>query len=284
MKKLAFLLALLVASASLMAQSAIQFKTLKQSSIYLTPKTSESNWSDEQVYHGFEFSTQILWPVSGLPAAKLTTLRQLILDAYASEDVYNRLKTQVNDAKFFATLHGAMVRAYRDEDLCVLPEDLRAVSPSAKPSNVELSSSEQSMSLKRKKYGVYTLFFDGADYCEGAAHPMGGRWALNYDVAKNRKLTLADLLLKEKQSEINRIYCSLVNSWQKRNGYSDFGPFNEKLDFRTAIGWYISDKGIVFMFDPYEIAPYSEGIVEITFPIAKYKHLFRPDALKFWGM
>lgn len=281
------IIALLLAGAMHVVAQNIQLQKYKDESNYLTKTLEESWYSGGKVYHGVTITTELLWPVSGLPAQKLHSLRQFILESYASDNVASAMRSKVDDANFHVALHNAIRKDYFVDGFCFEDEDdLRYVQPSQVPKNAELSFTNLSMELKRFKNGVYTLIFTGSDFCAGAAHPLYGSWTLNYDVERNRRLALSDIFQTGKNAEINRIYCALVNNWRTNNGEVELDeePFSEELDFSNCTGWYVGDKGIVFLFNPYEIAPFSEGIVEVTFPVSKYKYLFRPEVLKYWNL
>lgn len=279
MKHKSFLIGamLTVGALNMMAQSGIQFKTYNKTSYYLTKTLVESVWDESMVYGGFEFNTQLMWPVSGLPANKLHTLRECILRSYASENVTRAMISKVDDTEFFNSMHSSMLKEYLVDGACSEgPQELRYVAPTKLPKNTSLSSAEQDMKLKRAKNGVYVLYFHVQEYCMGAAHPMYGEYALNYDVVGNRQLKLRDIFDPNQTAEINRTYRALVNKINDE--------FKESVNLNDASGWYISDAGIVFLFQPYEIASFADGVVEIILPVKKYKRFFRPEVLKFWGL
>lgn len=287
MKRRFIIVALLLAGTIGLAAQTIRFETFKDQSNYLSKILEDSWWGDGKVYHGFTFSTELMWPVSGLPADKLHSLRQFILATYASDNVAAALNAKVDNSDFHTALHNAMRKEYFSEGVCSDDLDnMRLVQPSQISEDGEVSFSEQSMELKHIQRGVCVLFFDGSDYCAGAAHPMGGMWTLNYDIERNRHLTLGDILRTDRQAEINRIYCAVVNEWIAENDLQDYNsePYSDQLNFDNRGGWYIDQDGIVFIFNPYEIAPYAFGIAEITLPVRKYKHLFRPEVLKYWNL
>ena len=288
MKRKLFLLSsfILLGVCCLSAQTTIQFKTVKQVSHYITNTTGESAYGDGRVYNGLKFETEFLWPIGGLPANKLRTFRQCVLRACASEQVTRAQMANVDEANFPNLLHAALVKEYRTEGVCMdSDQKLHYVTAAKLPKNVELSESVIKMEHKRTKNGVCTMFFHGWDFCIGAAHGMHGTWALNYDINANKQLFLRDLLQSGKAAEINRSFCAIVNRWRNTNGYSDYDePYNEPRDFNDKYGWYMNNEGIVFLFQPYEIAPFSEGVVEITLPVKRYKYLFRPEALKYWNL
>lgn len=126
------------------------------------------------------------------------------------------------------------------------------------------------MQLASAHNGAYSFLFTIMDYWGNAARPTYHSWALNYDAERNRHLTISDILLVDKEEEINRIYRDITDG----NGCI----VGDELDFGDRGGWYISDGGIDFVFYCYGV---HEGIV--TLPVSTYKHIFRPEALKYWA-
>ncbi len=108
--------------------------------------------------------------------------------------------------------------------------------------------------------------------------------SLNYDMERNRPLALSDILQVDNEAEINRIYRYLVNQWFIEGGFAE-EEFDKDLYFGDKKNWYLSDEGIVFTLDLWDLDMtfLKHTIVEVTLPVSTYKHLFRPEALKYWA-
>ena len=101
-------------------------------------------------------------------------------------------------------------------------------------------------------------------YCyTGGAHGMTVRSSLNLDVQAGQKIKIGDLFRDDYdyrtviEQEIRRQIA--LKADQYSNGGSDFTGIDEE-------SFYITQNGLVFYFQIYELAPYARGIVEFTIP------------------
>ena len=99
-----------------------------------------------------------------------------------------------------------------------------------------------------------------SEYYVGAAHGMYGINYLNYYTPFQEALTISDILLPPEETSILQ---ALHNNAQKVVDllYSDDFSYIE-----ISESFFISSKGITFVYQPYEIGPYASGIIEITIP------------------
>ena len=261
-KSLYLIAFLFVGTISIFAQN-IQFKEYKDESYHLERVGGDVSYE--------EFKTDITWPIGGLPTDKLHSLRLCLLYAFASKEVASKLSAKVDDANFPATLHKVM-RGW-DGGLT----NRRDI-----PKSAHCIYGEQlSMHFDGAHNGVVTFSI----YVTYATNIHILTWSLNYDVERNRRLELGDILLMDKEEEVNRIYRDVVNQYLRENVYGA-GELDTDIDFNDVGGWYVSSDGIGFIFNPEDMrigTCQADGIVEVTLPISKYRHIFRPEALKYWA-
>lgn len=98
-------------------------------------------------------------------------------------------------------------------------------------------------------------------YMAAATHGLESVSYLNYYIPTNKRLTLFDVLLKSKKSTILK---SLRK--QAKIVARNSQCFSSPNDIPLSDTFYISSKGITFVYQPYEIACYADGIIEITIP------------------
>ena len=98
-------------------------------------------------------------------------------------------------------------------------------------------------------------------YFAGAAHGMYGVSYLNYYIPSNKALKDTDLLLKSKKSLIDKA----VRRNARKIADALYNP-NDFSGIEYSETFYISNKGITFVYQPYGIGPYSSGVIEITVP------------------
>ena len=51
--------------------------------------------------------------------------------------------------------------------------------------------------------------------------------------------------------------------------------------FGHLTNWYLTNEGIIFFYNPYEIAPYAAGVQEIFMPFSEWRDLAQPQAEAF---
>jgi len=104
-------------------------------------------------------------------------------------------------------------------------------------------------------YGVTVSF-----YAPRAAHGMHTTYYTNYDIEKNRIFTLSDLFTAEGLASLPEVLKQTVHNMPE-------------IDESTVEGlpskdnFFIDSNGnIVFVYQPYEIASYAQGIINIPVP------------------
>ena len=103
------------------------------------------------------------------------------------------------------------------------------------------------------------------DYYEGGAHGIVQRLTLNFDDKTGLPLTLQDIYGKDYEP---RIIEQLLQALMKKTGCKDIQQLRQQgylysMDMYVPENYIIGDNSITFIFNPYEIAPYSEGCIEL---------------------
>lgn len=105
------------------------------------------------------------------------------------------------------------------------------------------------------------------DLYEGGAHGVNSVDYINYDVERNRVITLDDLFPAANRKALARAI--------KAKLYADFDVASDAQAQEMGImfeqlaeinRFYIDEGVLTFVFNPYEIAPYSLGIIEVEMP------------------
>ncbi|WP_223067229.1 DUF3298 and DUF4163 domain-containing protein [Paenibacillus caui] len=100
----------------------------------------------------------------------------------------------------------------------------------------------------------------------GGAHGMLASVSYNFDVNSGKQIKLQDIVAKEYQqfNLENALSAELAKKYAAgENVYPDSAS---TFKFNINQSFYYYDKGIVYRFEPYEVAPYSEGFVDIKVP------------------
>ncbi|MBR5021916.1 MAG: DUF3298 domain-containing protein [Oscillospiraceae bacterium] len=118
----------------------------------------------------------------------------------------------------------------------------------------------------------------------GTAHPERSRKGANYDLATGDVLTLASIMTAEASTDD---FCKLVLEALAeraegdflREGYSEDVKRRFTSDPTQDENWYFTTAGLCFYFDPYEIAPYTSGVITAEIPYEKLNGLVHTDYL-----
>lgn len=94
----------------------------------------------------------------------------------------------------------------------------------------------------------------------GGAHGMSSLTATTVKISSGRAIGLADLFLSGSD------YRERLDGAVRREGASRGLPLWGYNGVKESANYFLTDKGLVLFFQPYEIAPYSEGIVKIMVP------------------
>lgn len=107
-----------------------------------------------------------------------------------------------------------------------------------------------------------------AYYTAGAAHPRQQTRYVNYSVSNNRILTLNNIFRPGFRAPLTEMI---------RERLADNEDVFPDADIRIPDNFYLTESGITFVYDQYEIAPYSAGEIEVFFYDFEITDLFRPE-------
>lgn len=110
----------------------------------------------------------------------------------------------------------------------------------------------------------------------GGAHGMHGTRYIVLDLKQNKQLKLDDIISKEGRSALPQL---LARCFRKTYGLKPTDPLTAGGLFKNIIqpndNFYITQKGIGFHYQPYEIGPYALGDVELFIPFTEWaKNLY----------
>jgi hypothetical protein len=126
---------------------------------------------------------------------------------------------------------------------------------------------------------LVTLYFAGESY-DGAAHGHDGFSFINWDVRKSRIITISDIFVDTYGKRLTKIAEKI---FRKQENLSDTASLNDYLIkdgiFVLNHNFLITKSGITFLYNDYEIKPYTEGTTEIDIPYSQIKSLLRPNTV-----
>lgn len=111
-----------------------------------------------------------------------------------------------------------------------------------------------------------------AEYFTGGAHPNHFTSYYNFDLQKGRAMTLNDIFKSGFKDMLNE---AIDRNFRKINGIKPGENLQEWGLFENAItyneNFSITENGIKFTYNPYEIAPYAAGTLEVVVPFSEVK-------------
>ena len=134
-------------------------------------------------------------------------------------------------------------------------------------SEIELGTqNEQEYSLEitydKKEYKEYVTYILYTTVYLGGAHPNTTIETFTYKNGK--RIEIMDVISKEELSKIS--------NYVKKELLSHPGSVSDMIeegtvpDYQNYRNFYYNDRGLVFIFEQYQVAPYSSGIIEVIVP------------------
>ncbi len=112
----------------------------------------------------------------------------------------------------------------------------------------------------------------------GGAHD---NYNSNYFLVNNQ--TGTSLVLKDvvHSSALIELTARITQAYRQQEGVDTNVPLSEHGLFSDQISpvdnFFISKESIGFLYNPYEIAPYSTGVIEVRLPLEEVQHLFKEE-------
>ncbi len=121
--------------------------------------------------------------------------------------------------------------------------------------------------------GLLSIRFTIADYWSGAAHPNSYSMVLNFNLITGQPLALKDLFLPG-AGYLQTIadFCAADLQKRDRLGFPE-GVAPKAENFQN---WAIADQGLIFYFDPYQVAAYAMGPQKVSIPYSALKPILNP--------
>ncbi|SFH46888.1 DUF3298 and DUF4163 domain-containing protein [Pedobacter insulae] len=124
------------------------------------------------------------------------------------------------------------------------------------------------------------LKYTHTDYA-GGAHGNTTISFLNYNPKTNTPITLDSLIQAGKLPALVKIGEAIFRKNEQLSPTQSLEEryFFDKGIFALAQNFHVSDKGLVFLYNPYEIKAYAEGYTELVIPFEALKDLAKPHTI-----
>ena len=115
-------------------------------------------------------------------------------------------------------------------------------------------------------YKNATVYHVYLDYYEGGAHGINQHLTMNFEQSTGRQLMLADIFVpgyeRQLSSMLQKALCSYVGVSSVKE-LKDQG-FLYSMDMFPSENFILGEEAITFIYNPYEIAPYEKGSIDLT--------------------
>jgi len=165
-----------------------------------------------------------------------------------------------------------------DNEEAVMDDFIKSYKSSLKDSNYPTSWGTQTkIKVSYHKKGLVAISMYAGGYT-GGAHGNHSTTFYNFNTDTGALLTMKDVFVEGAMDTLNKKGAQILRkkfkvaadkSLNSKGFYLKGGKFSLNTNFQ------IVKKGIKFLFNPYEIAPYVMGSIEILFPRSEIKHLLR---------
>ena len=124
------------------------------------------------------------------------------------------------------------------------------------------------------KWPVYTA---SIDYYEGGAHGINQRLTMNFDNKDGKALTLNDVFSTGFEYSLNEL---LLEKLIEKAGAKDVDELRQMgylyaMDIFAPENFILGQDNVTFVYNPYEIASYEKGLIELTIDNDELKDLWK---------
>lgn len=116
-------------------------------------------------------------------------------------------------------------------------------------------------------------------YYPGAAHGMRTRSFITYDLVKGRIVTLENLFTPEGLELLPSLISKRAKRLEQQLGPTNITSLPCGGDFFVSL-----EDEIVFVYQPYEVASYAQGMIYVPFYPYELSEYLTPDGLEFFGL
>lgn len=205
------------------------------------------------------------------------TLKLDLLEASGSDEVKNFFAALLYDGLNIAEYEQALLAEYRK--LSASGE----VTPSEDLHPLDWEYAEQ-MDLQTLS-GRWLVIGRQVDAFTGGAHGMSQKTFYVVDRKELRTLSWEELFTDPKSPELRRL---ILAGLRKRSGLDEKAALSSGiyLEDEPAMtdNFFLTPEGLAFHWNPYEIAPYSEGHIEVIIPWEKLKDLLSGPGREIGGL
>lgn len=155
-------------------------------------------------------------------------------------------------------------------------ENLAAYPVTTDPSIMSYSSVNMDFTVMDNTSEVISVYFEISEYYSGAAHPNPFSAVLNYDVRNQKVLAQSDLFQPGADYLALLSDYAMIELTSKEEVTFPEGALPEAENFQI---WNLTPDGLLITFDPYLVASYAAGFIQVVVPNDVLMEIANPDGV-----
>ena len=174
----------------------------------------------------------------------------------------------------------ALMQAHRDSFFAMYRDDFKDEKPNANNEYFAMNfANSTSMDVMYNEKNILSLAVFNYNF-EGGAHGNHGTSLVSYNWAEKKVITLNDVFVSDYKPILNKALETSLRKKFKLAAKDSLSNvlFDNKIE--ATDNFCIAHKGILFMYNPYEIASYAVGEIDLFIPFVEIKQVLNPS-LKF---
>jgi len=216
-------------------------------------------------------SLQALLPMGGDGALRQTLTDNMLMDLRG--DTLDGLPPVALSA-LYKEQRQLFFKGYREDaaDSRLAPEDTAGIGPYAAGLNYE---DQTATYVLYRQANLLSLEFFRFDF-SGGAHGNYGSTGASYDLRTGRRLRYADIFRPAAAAQLPALLEAAVRPLV---GLAADESLDKQLFVKqmpVSKNVYLTTGGVVFIYQPYEIASYAQGEIRVFLPLSELRPLLRP--------
>lgn len=117
------------------------------------------------------------------------------------------------------------------------------------------------------------------DYYEFTGGAHGNYYSIGYNIrlSDGKSLTLSDIIKENSLDALSEFAVEEILTMYEANSLIEAGLFEDELNLTYEQDFYIKPGALVLQFDPYEIAPFAMGSIEVELHFEKIKNILKAN-------
>ncbi len=115
------------------------------------------------------------------------------------------------------------------------------------------------------------------DYYEFTGGAHGNYYSIGYNIrtSDGKVFGISDILKPNSLQALNEFCAEEIMNMFDANSLNEAGLFEDELNISEDQDFYIIPNALVIQFDPYEVAPYAMGSIDVELEFSKIKNIIR---------